>query len=116
MPDLQAIASLFPLPGPVEIPAMPNGRPLSFRVTNWQEGTVTIHPRATGQAKVIRALRVWIERVDRPAHVAYYDLLPGQIIDAILPFLREPSTARSVFTITAWGYSVRRTWTIGVAP
>ena len=116
MPDLSAISSLFPLPSPVEIPIMANGRAMTFRVSQWQEGTVTIHPRPALEAKTIRALRVWIERLDTHQHVPYYDLLQSQVIDAILPFLREPSTARSTFTLVHHGYGTRRVWTISVAP
>lgn len=109
------MSSLYPLAPPVEIPAIANGRPLSFRALSWTVGSVVIHPQRGAIPETVPCLRVWIARLGRASAVKYYDLLPSQLRLTILPLLEAHPAGSVVVTIEAHGYNARRQYSVSVA-
>lgn len=102
------------LPGPYEILELSDGESKTLTILKYQEGTITIHPRylPAGTAKVVRALRVYVPRSEKPTGTDYWDITSQTLVYTLLPFLRSKIPRR--IKITAHGYAPKKRYSLEV--
>lgn len=102
------------LPGPQELFDLPNGEKASFRATRFEEGQLEIRPVSQPEGKVVDALRVHVEPADKPFGMPYWDITSKTLRAQLIPWLRNPATARRRFTVTASGFKPRKRFSLEV--
>jgi len=102
--ELEALKELEP---PYEILELKPGETVSFTVLDWQLGKMTIHPRWPGapSEKVVRAVRVFVPKEEKPLFPHYWDITAGTLVPQIYTLLREARVPpnRVKITITKVG-------------
>ena len=70
------------LPPPYEIYDFEPRKPVYFKVTKWELGKVTIHPRWAGAPayKEILAIRLYVDPETKPYFPPYYDITPKRLV------------------------------------
>jgi len=70
------------LEGPYDILEMVDGEVREFTVLRWEEGDIVIHPRWPGAPprKVVKGVRVYVRREDKPLGAPYWDITPGTLV------------------------------------
>jgi len=99
----------------MEILELPDGGILQCRILRWLLGRTTIHPGYAGRPKVIRVLRIWIPREEKPIGPDYWDITSQTLIQQILPYLERQDFRGRTYTITKHGVAPRARFTLQVA-
>jgi hypothetical protein len=110
------VAETFLLPHPWNLLILTHGKTISFRVTHWLQGLIEIQPKDSPVKKTIPVLRVWPSDTGRERHEDWWDITYTQLREAILPWLENPQTSASKFTIQANAHGQRKNFTITVNP
>lgn len=108
------LEDLEPLDKPSEIFDIPGGTTKVLTVHRYQAGRMVIHPRRTGIAKEIVALRVWIPEEEKPLYPDYYDVTAQTLIPQLLPHLESAGGRPVRFTVTKFGDGPRARFRVRV--
>lgn len=92
------------------------GSSLLFRIFAWQEGSAVITPKATGQAIEIPVTRIFIQRLDRPSPVRYYDISSRQVQAQLFGYLQSHTFIGRTFALDAHGYKPSKQFSLRVMP
>jgi len=98
----------------MEILELVDGGTITLHPQRWLLGRATIHPGYADRPKVIRALRIWIPRREKPIGPDYWDITSQTLIYQILPYLERPDYRTRTFRITKHGVAPRARFTLEV--
>jgi len=90
-----------------EILELADGGSITLHIRAWQMGRLTIHPGYGIQPKVIRTLRLWVPRMEKPIGPDYWDVTSQTLIYQLLPFLEREDFRARTFAITKHGVAPR---------
>ena|SRR5579872_6117871 len=110
------VESLLPLPHPWEPLILQNGQSITFRVSTYAEGSMTIKLKDKPGTKLIRAIRLYGTRVDKHSNAPWFDITTGQLQSTIAPYLESSAFGFGTFRITAQGAGIRKTFRLDVIP
>lgn len=117
--ELREIAEeLEELPGPYELLDLMDNQTIEFRVTNWSQGTIKIHPRYPGAPaeKTIPVMRLRVPFQDKPTGVQYYDVTSKTLQAQLLPMLMNSRYMDYVYRITKHGVRPRARFSLSRRP
>ena len=92
------------------------GSSLLFRIFAWQEGQATIIPKATGQPIDIPIVRLFVQRLDKPSPVRYYDISSRQVQAQLFGYLQSHTFIGRTFALDAHGYKPSKQFSLRVMP
>ena len=92
------------------------GSGLLFRIFAYQEGSAVITPKATGQATEIPVVRLFIQRLDRPSPVRYYDISSRQVQAQLFGYLLSHTFIGRTFAVDAHGFKPSKQFSLRVTP
>jgi len=104
------------LKGPYEIFELDDGETRQLRITNWEQGAVTIYPVHKPTGKVINALRVHVPQETKPYFPYYWDITSKFLVAQMLGYLEVPGYQDKVFTVTKHGVAPKARFSLEVKP
>lgn len=89
--------------GPYEILELADGESVTFHVTAYETGDMTIHPTYPGapESKVVDGLRVHVPITDKEYLPTYWDITGGHLVAGLKPLLDMLIESKKAVTITA---------------
>lgn len=112
----EPLSQLSQLPHPWEPIILRDGQSITYRVSSFREGTMLIHTKDAPGGKVIRAIRLYGTRVDKPSHAPYFDVTTLQLQSLIAPYLESASFGFGTFVLRAQGAGMRKTFQVTAIP
>lgn len=117
LPDSsRATVQNIPLPGPYELLDLPDGGVLSFTPRGYREGTLQITPKGTTIIKTIDAMRVLVDRADKPLGPTYWDVTSKLLMVDLRAYLDAPNAGRTRLTIKKYGVAPAARFSIATSP
>jgi hypothetical protein len=95
-------------------PGRKGGPGPTFRITHWQQGTALFTPKGHSVPTEAPILRIWIERLDKPNKVPYYDISSARLQAQLLPYLTTYSYFGLIFSVRAYGHKPHKTLALTV--
>jgi len=102
------------LQGPYEIFELTDGQVVRLRITDYQQGVVTIYPKDKPTGKVVNALRIHVPRDSKPFFPFYWDITGKTLVAQLLPYLEQAGYKDKIFTITKYGVAPKARFTVEV--
>jgi hypothetical protein len=104
------------LPGPYEILELADGQSIEFSVLRYEVGSVVIHPRwaPPGTERVIKAMRVYVPRSDKPIGVDYWDITSQLLVAHLEGILKSVGRLPIRVRVKAFGWAPKKRFSVEV--
>jgi hypothetical protein len=87
-----------------------------FAVLAWMRGDVTFQPKGQPAPTTREITRVWIQRLDKPNRVPYYDISSHHVQAQLAGYLDTQTFVGLEFSIRAHGYKPHKAFGLHVRP